>query len=124
MAYLEDPRVLYAAERTALAWTRTSITLIGLGFAVERFELFLHVMTQRPFTFEYRSFSFLIGIGLVMLGAITAIASGRQFSRTIASLGAREVPLDYARWNAPLLNYTVGAAAIVLCIYLVVSGGS
>lgn len=30
----EDPRVYFAAERTLLAWLRTGLGLIGVGFAV------------------------------------------------------------------------------------------
>ena len=36
-----DPRVLFAAERTFLAWIRTGLGLMGLGFIVARFGLFL-----------------------------------------------------------------------------------
>jgi len=34
-----DPRVLYAAERTLLAWIRTGLALMGFGFVVARFSL-------------------------------------------------------------------------------------
>ncbi len=37
----QDPRVYFAAERTFLAWIRTGLGLMGGGFAVARFGLFL-----------------------------------------------------------------------------------
>ena len=37
----EDPRVRFAAERTVLAWMRTGLALMGFGFVVARFGLFL-----------------------------------------------------------------------------------
>lgn len=36
MSDLDDPRVLFAAERTPLSWQRTVIALFGFGFVVER----------------------------------------------------------------------------------------
>jgi putative membrane protein len=44
-----DPRVFFAAERTLLAWLRTGIAIVGLGFVVSRFGLFIHFMAlQSP----------------------------------------------------------------------------
>jgi Predicted membrane protein len=47
MSDLNDPRVFFAAERTLLAWNRTSLTLMAFGFVVERFGLFLHMLAPQ-----------------------------------------------------------------------------
>ena len=42
-----DPRVFFAAERTLLAWLRTGLTIIALGFVVSRFGLFVRLLVMQ-----------------------------------------------------------------------------
>ena len=42
-----DPRVRFAAERTLLAWVRTGVALMGFGFVVARFGLFLRELAAQ-----------------------------------------------------------------------------
>ena len=42
---LQRRRVFFAAERTLLAWIRTGVAVMGLGFVVAKFGLFLRYIT-------------------------------------------------------------------------------
>lgn len=79
MSDLNDPRVFFAAERTLLAWNRTSLALMAFGFVIERFVLFMHVMLHAGVGPLRRGPSFWIGLGFVLLGAAVAVVSSWQY---------------------------------------------
>src|SRR5579862_7243300 len=70
-----DPRVHFAAERTLLAWIRTGLAMMGFGFVVARFGLFLREMAQVQGVVAPRrvGMSLMIGTTLVLLGVVVNI---------------------------------------------------
>src|ERR1700682_5907288 len=95
MSYTADPRVLFAAERTLLAWQRSALALMGFGFVVERFGLFLQLVAHQAESGSQREFSLALGVLLLMLGAAVALISARQFRQFVKSLDPGVVPPRY-----------------------------
>ena len=90
-----DPRVFFAAERTLLAWVRTGIGLIGLGFVVARFGLFLNLVRgELPSEHDHSSAS-LYGVLFIALGAAGIVGAAYQFVRFERALPETEKPKDY-----------------------------
>ena len=118
-AYTADPRVLFAAERTLLAWQRSAIALMGFGFVVERFGLFLQIETHRPVLAVQRSFSLMVGVALLLLGAAVALVSARQFRQVVKSLDPSVVPPGYWTHAGIALNLIVAAVALGLVVHIV-----
>lgn len=71
---IDRQREHQANERTFLAWLRTSIALIGFGFAIARFGLFLRqiqtVVTQKPISTNPLLGSENLGVILVIVGIV------------------------------------------------------
>ena len=72
-----DPRVYFAAERTFLAWIRTGLGLMGVGFAVARFGLFLRQMQSGESHLPVHSTGVSVwsGVALVTLGVIVNLSA-------------------------------------------------
>ncbi len=117
MYYTADPRVLFAAERTLLAWQRSAIALMGLGFVVERFGLFLQMMAHQPEGGPARGFSLGLGVFLLLLGAAAALISARQFGQIAKSLDPTVVPPGYWTQAGVALNVIIALIAVALAAH-------
>ncbi len=104
-----------ANERTFLAWLRTAIALMGFGFVVAKFGLFLRLIAQTknvPHPFS----SGVIGISLVIFGGIMAATSAfryRSLQRKI-DLGTYEPGV----WPMWVVSIGLTALAFLLVVYL------
>ncbi|MGV0023767.1 YidH family protein [Phormidesmis priestleyi] len=79
-----------ANERTFLAWLRTAIALIGFGFAIARFGLFLHqlqlTLTQQPDPRDPLFNSETLGVGLVVFGILTIALAAWRYNQVFGQI--------------------------------------
>jgi putative membrane protein len=122
MSYTADPRVLFAAERTLLAWQRSAIALMGFGFVVERFGLFLQMVAHQPVAGPQRGFSLGLGVLLLMLGAAVALVSARQFRQVAKNLDPAVVPPGYWTQVGVVLNVIIALIALAFALRFVMPG--
>jgi putative membrane protein len=112
-----DPRVFFAAERTLLAWIRTGLGLVGMGFVVARFGLFLRLIHPAADHPEH-PWAGPVGIGLAMLGALAASIATVQHRRFCSTLEPSELPPKYRIEPGLLLGFGVALAGLVLSVLL------
>ncbi len=75
-SHIENRRVYLANERTFLAWIRTSVAILGLGFLVEKFSFFLRLELQKQgISTTGLEMSHVIGLALIGFGVLIGILS-------------------------------------------------
>ena len=105
-----------------LAWQRTAIALMGFGFVVERFGLFLQMVAHQSESAAQRSFSLGTGVLLLVLGAAVALISARQFHQVARSLDPGVVPPGYWTHVGVILNITLAVVALVFALHFLKVG--
>jgi putative membrane protein len=87
---IDRQREHQANERTFLAWLRTALALIGFGFAIARFSLFLRQL-QTAFTqqelpphplFNAEN----LGVSLVVFGIMTIALAGWRYNQVFLQI--------------------------------------
>ncbi len=68
-----------ANERTYLAWVRTGIAIIALGFVVARFGLFLREISPLASSVPSIHFSSILGVALVLVGGFMELLALKRF---------------------------------------------
>ena len=117
-----NPQVFFAAERTLLAWQRSSISFIALGFVIERFGLFVKFLKiANDITVTSVHISAFIGIFFIAMGSLICFLSAIQYQAFIRTLSKAELPSRYFIFLGPLVSYTIFFSAIGLAAWLILS---
>ena len=108
-----------ANTRTLLAWIRTAVALIGLGFVVARFGLFLRALGARAGGGSGGSTaSGVIGLTLVLLGVLITALSLRRFQQVERSVEAGvfkpDVTVEFVTAGAMIVAGMALAAYLLL----------
>ena len=116
---MPDPRTYFSAERTLLAWVRTSIAVMGLGFVVARFGLFLRVVGGgHPAGVHWLSLG--LGVAFVLIGSGITLHATLQFTRFVRGLPPSGIPESHWPHATVSSALVLAAAGLVLAVYLVV----
>jgi putative membrane protein len=106
-----DVRFSYANERTFLAWNRTALAMVTAGLAI----------TQLLPPFDVPGGRRLIGIPLITIGTLVAVASFFQWQRNEAAMrAARPLPKSIL----PALVAAAVALSAVIALVLAAVGSS
>ena len=112
----ETLRLHLASERTLLAWVRTGLSLMGFGFAIARFGLFLRALAggeNVPVHGSDTLGSAWAGTALVALGMLACLSATVRFGMIRRAIDRGEVGGPGA-----LLVYVVGGVATLVGLAL------
>jgi len=122
MADKPSPSDYLAAERTFLAWIRTGLALMGFGFVVARFGLFLQALQiGRSGAQQVRPFgpSFWFGTALIVLGVVVNVVCARNHVRQIRDLNRGEPAFNRPSRLAIGVAIILAIVGLAMAIYLI-----
>src|SRR5580698_2055933 len=109
-----------AAERTLLAWIRTRLALMGFGFVVARFGLFLQqiqILQRTPAAQPY-GLSLWFGTALIAVGVIVNIFAGWQHTRLVRELDRGDTGHSRSSTQAVAVAFFLALIGLAMAIYL------
>ena len=115
-----DPRVFFASERTMLAWLRTGLSIIAVGFVISRFWLFSQMVSLQMPAHQPPSglLTATLGVVFIGIGSLSILISAIQHGRFIATLSSHDLPPAYSRGVGVAICIVVAILGFSLCYFL------
>ena len=110
-----------AAERTLLAWVRTGLALMGFGFVVARFGLFLQQIQSIQHSPAAQSYglSLWFGTALIAAGVAVNVFAGWHHVRLVRQLDQGDTAQSHPPTVAVTIAFFLALVGLVMVIYLI-----
>jgi putative membrane protein len=111
-----------ANERTFLAWVRTSIAVISMGFVVTKFSIWLHELAVRLDASSpprRLGASLPIGVTLMALGGVLVALAARRYGVVNRSIVSGKVTPDHGL--VILVTVLVVLLALAMIVYMLIT---
>ena len=110
-----------AAERTLLAWIRTGLALMGFGFVVARFGLFLQQVQAFRALAPQRGYGLSLWFGTALIGAGVALNlfAGFHHVGLVRKLDRGEIPRSHPTVQTMTLAIFLAIVGLAMAVYLV-----
>lgn len=112
---------ILANERTFLAWVRTSIAVMSLGFVIAKFGLWLDELAQTsPQLARTRTgLSVPVGIGMMIFGGLLVVLAAWRYHVVNRQIERGEVKADRAL--VILVTVLILVLSVVMAAYLLIA---
>jgi len=107
-----------ANERTYLAWVRTSVTIMALGFVVAKFGLIIRELSPSSVTVPTHVSS-AVGVILVLIGAVLQGLAFRRFRRNRARIIQGSFESETGMEN--VTSSLILLISVLLVVYLIIT---
>ena len=102
-----------AAERTLMAWIRTSLSLIGFGFGIDRIVSAIHSLAPAADINSVR-FSRILGLAYISLGIYAMVVAAREHRQELRRIQRQG---NYTYTPRRSLGLTVAVAMVCIGVF-------
>jgi uncharacterized protein (DUF302 family)/uncharacterized membrane protein YidH (DUF202 family) len=115
-----------AAERTLLAWIRTGLALMGFGFVVARFALFLEQLQSAQHASSVQSYGLSLWFGTALIGAGAALnlLSAWHHLRLTRTMNLGHAAQPHTTTLAVTTSLFLALVGLGMAIYLIAQSNS